>query len=115
MLWDYAEEHGDDEVLIALDSKQQVCTEVVRDYLERIIYIDESAGQIYLPLTRETVLLVDPYRNFGRPMFDSTATPVGPVLGRLGAGEPIGSVAQDYGLDVDEIELVVRHAPAVAA
>jgi uncharacterized protein (DUF433 family) len=59
--------------------------------------------------------LVDPYRNFGRSMFGSTATPVGPVLDRIEAGEPVGSVAQDYGLDVDEIELVVRHAPAIAA
>jgi uncharacterized protein (DUF433 family) len=48
-------------------------------------------------------------------MFGSTATPVGPVLDRIEAGEPIASVAQDYGLDVDEIELVVRHAPAIAA
>ena len=115
VLWDYAEEHGDDEVLVALDSKQRVFAEVVRDYLERIIYLDDYAGQIYLPLTRENVLLVDPYRNFGRPMFGSTATPVGPVLDRIEAGEPIGSVAQDYGLDVGEIELVVRHAPAIAA
>jgi uncharacterized protein (DUF433 family) len=115
VLWDYAEEHGDDEVLIALDTKQRVFAEVVRDYLERIIYLDDYAGQLYLPLTRENVLLVDPYRNFGRPMFGSTATPVGPVLDRIEAGEPVGSVARDYGLDVDEIELVVRHAPAIAA
>jgi uncharacterized protein (DUF433 family) len=115
VLWDYAEEHGDDEVLIALDSKQRVFTDVVRDYLERIVYLDEYAGQIYLPLTREKLLLIDPYRNFGRPMFGSTATPVGPVMDRIESGEPIGSVAKDYGLDVDEIELVVRHAPAIAA
>jgi uncharacterized protein (DUF433 family) len=115
VLWDYAEEHGDDEVLIALDTKQRVFSEVVRDHLERIIYLDDYAGQLYLPLTRENILLVDPYRNFGRPMFGSTATPVGPVLDRIEAGEPVGSVAQDYGLDVGEIELVVRHAPAIAA
>ena len=115
VLWDDAEEHGDDEVLVALDSKQRVFTEVVRNHLERIIYLDDDAGQFYLPLTREKVLLVDPYRNFGRPMFGSTATPLGPVLDRLEAGEPVDSVAQDYGLDVDEIELVVRHAPAIAA
>ena len=115
VLWDYAEQHGDDEVLIALDSRQRVFADVVRDYLERIIYLDEYAGQIYLPLTRERLLLVDPYRNFGRPMFGSNATPVGPVLDRIEAGEPIRSVARDYGLDVDEIELAARHAPAIAA
>ena len=115
VLWDYAEEHGDDEVLIALDTNQRVFTEVVRDHLERIVYLDEYAGQVYLPLTREHILLVDPYRNFGRPMFGSTATPVGAVLDRLEAGEPIASVARDYGLDTGEIELVARHAPAIAA
>lgn len=48
-------------------------------------------------------------------MFGSTATPVGPVMDRIEAGEPISSVAQDYGLSIEEIELVVRHAPAIAA
>ena len=115
VLWDYAEEHGDDEVLIALDSSQRVFTEVVRDHLERIVYLDEYAGQVYLPLTREHILLVDPYRNFGRPIFGSTATPVGAVLDRLEAGEPVASVARDYGLDIGEIELVARHDPAIAA
>lgn len=115
VLWDYAEEHGDDEVLIALDTKQRVFTDVVRDYLERIVYRDEYAGQIYLPLTRERLLLVDPDRNFGRPMFGSNATPVAPVLDRIEAGESLGSVARDYGLDVEEIELAARHAPAIAA
>ena len=115
VLCDYAEEHGDDEVLIALDSNQRVFTEVVQDHLERIVYLDEYAGQVYLPLTREHILLVDPYRNFGRPMFASTATPVGAVLDRIEAGEPIASVARDYGLDIGEIEPVARHAPAIAA
>lgn len=115
VLWDYAEEHGDDEVLIALDTNQRVFTAVVRDHLERIVYLDEYAGQVFLPLTREHILLVDPYRNFGRPMFGSNATPVGAVLDRLEAGEPIASVARDYGLDTGEIEVVARHAPAIAA
>ncbi len=115
VLWDYAEQHGDDEVLVALDTKQRVFADVVRDYLERIIYLDEYAGQIYLPVTRERLLLVDPQRNFGRPMFGSNATPVGPVLDRVDAGEAIASVARDYALDVDEIRLAARHASALAA
>ena len=53
VLWDYAEEHGDDEVLIALDSRQRVFTDVVRDELERIVYLDECAGQISPPDPRE--------------------------------------------------------------
>lgn len=115
VLWNYAEEHGDEEVLVALDSKQQVFTDVVRDYLERIIYIDEYAGSIYLPVTRERLLLVDPYRNFGRPIFDSNATPLDPVLDRVEAGEPVRSVAEDYGLDEDEVRLAARHASSIAA
>ncbi len=115
VLWDYASDHGDDEVLVALDTNQRVFADVVRDYLERIVYIDEYAGQIYLPVTREKLLLVDPYRNFGQPMFGSNATPLSPVLDRLEAGESLRAVARDYGLDVDEVRLAVRHAAALAA
>lgn len=115
VLWDYAERHGDQEVLIALDTKQRVFAEVVKDYLERIVYIDEYAGQLYLPITRERLLLVDPYRNFGRPMFASNSTPVEPVLDRVDAGEPVRSVARDYGLDVGEVSMVIRQARALAA
>lgn len=115
VLWNYATEHGDDEVLVALDSKQRVFTDVVRDYLERIMYVDEYAARIYLPITRERLLVVDPYRNFGQPMFESNATPVDPVLDRIEAGEPVASVARDYGLDVDEVRLVLDHAAALAA
>lgn len=115
VLWDYAEDHGDDEILIALDSRQRVFVDVVRDYLERIVYVDEYAGQVYLPVTSERLLLIDPYRNFGRPTFASNATPVSPVLDRIEAGESVNSVARDYGLDPDEIRLAARHAAAFAA
>jgi hypothetical protein len=41
---------------------------------------------------------------------------VGPVLDRVEAGEPVGSITQDYGLGVDAIELVVaRGRPASRA
>lgn len=36
---------------MALNTRQRVFTDVVRDYLERIVYIDEYAGSIYLPHT----------------------------------------------------------------
>lgn len=107
--------HGDDEVLVALDTRQRVFTDVVRDYLERIVYIDEYAGQIYLPITREKLLLVDPYRNFGQPMFGSNATPLSPVLDRIETGEPVASVARDYGLYAEEVRLAARRASALAA
>jgi len=51
-----------------LDANQRVFTEIVRDHRERIVYLDEYARQVYLPLTREHLLLVDPYRRFGRPL-----------------------------------------------
>jgi uncharacterized protein (DUF433 family) len=115
VLWDYAEEHGDDEVLIALDTRQRVFADVVRKFLERIIYFDEYAGQVYLPITAERLLLIDPNRNFGRPLFGSNATPMSPVLDRLDAGEPVHSIARDYSLDEDEIRLAARYASALAA
>ena len=42
-------------------------------------------------------MLVDPYRNFGRPAFASNATPVGPVLDRIDAGEQVREVRGHVG------------------
>lgn len=115
VLWDYATDHGDEEVLVALDSRQRVFTDVVADYLERIVYVDEYAGQVYLPVTREHLILIDPTRHFGQPIFASNATPLSAVLDRVEMGEPVRSVARDYELDHDEVQLAVQQASALAA
>ena len=59
--------------------------------------------------------MADPYRNGGHPIFASTAAPVDMVLSRVEAGEPVRSVADDYGLDREEVDLVRKHAASLAA
>lgn len=119
VLYNYAERHDDPEVLVVVGSRnehQRVFAPVVNDYLERIVYHDDMyAGRIFLPLTQERLLMADPYRNGGHPIFASTAAPVDMVLSRVNAGEPIRSVANDYGLDTDEVRLAVQHASQLAA
>lgn len=50
------------------------------------------------------VVIVDPERGFGRPMFAVSGAPVHAVAERLRAGEPMSSVAHDFELTDTEID-----------
>jgi len=53
---------------------------------------------------------VDPWMNGGQPTVARRGVRVADIAGRLGAHEPPGDVAGDYGLTVPEIEAIRRAA-----
>jgi predicted ATPase len=78
ILYDYAER--EDEQLAGLTevvSRQQVFSPVVAKYLRRIEYgTDDWATRLASPMTRRPIVLVDPTRSFGQPIFARGAAPV---------------------------------------
>jgi uncharacterized protein (DUF433 family) len=116
ILYDYATRHGDEEILTVVLSGQQVFSDVIRDYLQRITYAkDDLAERIVLPITRRHVVEVDPRRAFGQPVFVRGGARMEDVLDRFRAGEPLASVARDFDLDDQELEDVIRAALPPAA
>lgn len=111
----YDESHSDAEMMRLVDagSDQRVFHQVIRDYLERITFDDIGARNVVLPI-HGRLLEVAPDINAGQPRFVSSGAPLGPVLDRLQAGEPAGSIAHDFGLKSSEVTLAGRAFGAAA-
>ena len=108
LLWDAADEADLDPCvkrdLIVLRNGQYVFRSAVDHYLKKIEYsADDYATRLQLPGYEVANVIADPAMNFGRPFFASTGTPIGAVLSRLKAGEPVADVADDFDLDAEEV------------
>jgi uncharacterized protein (DUF433 family) len=121
LLFDYAEEVAsvDAEVvrdLVVIRSRQRVFADVIEQYLKLISYgPDEYASKIQLPAYEYAVVVVDPKRSFGQPIFERSAVPVSNVLERFWAGEDIDTVSAEFGVPRPEIEDVLRATSRRAA
>jgi uncharacterized protein (DUF433 family) len=117
VLYDYAEREDDEELanLTQVVSQQRVFAETIKEYLERIEYADDWASRLISPATREKVIVVDPSRSFGQPIFLKGAARVEDVLDRWRAGERLTDVAQDFGVPAEDIEDYLRGAVPAAA
>lgn len=117
ILYDYADR--EDEELAGLTevvSQQRVFSPVVKAYLERIEYDPNGwAAKIASPVTPRPVVVVDPRRAFGQPIFVHGAAPVESVMSRLKAGEPRIDVARDFGVPIEDLETYLGAVHPVAA
>lgn len=119
VLYDYAEANHDDEVaeqLTVVRSGQRVFAEVVEDYLQLISYATDGwPALVRLPAFGRAVVVVDPNRAFGRPLFANGGARVEDVLDRWRAGESFRELSRDFGVPVAEIEDAARAAATRAA
>jgi uncharacterized protein (DUF433 family) len=93
-----------------------VFTPVVEQYLRRITYDGAGwASLVVLPITPRELVVADPKRAFGRPIFAKGGAPMEEVLNRFLAGEPLRSVADDFDLSPEDVEDVIRAALPPAA
>ena len=115
VLFDYAERKGD-EALTVVVTQQRVFVPVVADYLQRIEYgADNWAIRLASPATKQKIIVVDPERSFGQPMFVRGAARVEDVVDRWRAGEPLAEVAADFGVPPSDVEDYLRVALPAAA
>jgi uncharacterized protein (DUF433 family) len=115
VLFDYAHRKGD-ETLTVVVTQQRVFAPVVQEYLKRIEYgADDWAERLVSPATRDRIVVVDPQRSFGQPIFLRGAAPVESVIGRWRAGESIAHVAADFGVPAGDVEDYLRAAVPLAA
>lgn len=118
ILFDYAENEHDRELggLTEVVSRQRVFAPVIEDYLKRIEYGGDGwAVRLVSPATDQPVVIVDPERSFGQPIFIHGAVRVEDVLDRWRAGEPLSEVAEDFGVPSKDIEDILRVALPAAA
>jgi len=105
VLYDYAKRHDDRQLrlLTVAQTGQRVFHEVIYEYLTRITFGDRWATELILPVTKRRLLRVLPDVASGDALFVNGGAPLSAVQSRVAAGEPIQSIAADYGTPVDDI------------
>jgi uncharacterized protein (DUF433 family) len=102
--------------LVVVRNNQRVFAEVVELYLQRIDFAADGYAQlIRLPQYRVSEVTVDPDHDFGRPRFAHGGSAVDNVIDLFHAGEPVDTVAEEFGLSRDEVEDAIRVATRAAA
>jgi uncharacterized protein (DUF433 family) len=114
-LYDYAQHAGDTPAgesareLVVVRNNQRVFSEVVEQYLQRIEFAGDGYAQlILLPQYQVAEVTVDPDHAFGRPRFARGGASVDDVIDLFRAGEPVDTVAEEFGLSRDEVEDAIR-------
>lgn len=83
--------------------------QLVHRYIGGITFeSDGHPSRIVLPITRRSVLMVDPKFAFGQPVFVRSKAPLRPVLSRVAAGESPQEVAIDYGVPFEDLRSVLE-------
>ena len=105
VLYDYAQKHHDRQLrlLTVVHTGQRVFHEVIDEYLKRIHFGDEWATELILPVTDRHLLRVVPDVAGGDALFVEGGAPLSAVQSRAYAGEPIESIAADYGTPIEDI------------
>lgn len=71
------------------------------------LFHNDQSNDMNNDIDRRMLVTVDPCISFGRAVFTGTAVPVFAVVDRVRRGESLTNVADDYGLSVDSVALVV--------
>lgn len=117
VLYDYAQAHHDKQLrlLTVVRSGQRVFHEVIERYLTRITYEGGWAARLILPITEEDLLVADPERAFGQPIFIHGGARLVDVRGRIEAGEAEAAVAEDYGVPLQDVQAALAPPASAAA
>jgi uncharacterized protein (DUF433 family) len=122
ILYDYAQHAGDTpegesaRELVVVRNNQRVFAEVVARYLRRVDFAPDGYAQlIHLPQYRVADVTVDPDHAFGRPRFARGGAGLDEVIDLFRAGEPVDTVAEEFGLSRDEVEDALRVTTRAAA
>lgn len=118
VLFDYANKHGEREVmdLVVVRTQQRQFVGVVKDYLKRIHYAGDGwADSVRLPAYGDAEVVVDPKVAFGLPLVIRGGARVEDLVDRFQAGDSVADIAADFSVPSNEVEAVIRLATRTAA
>jgi uncharacterized protein (DUF433 family) len=122
VLYDYAENAADTpegasaRELVVVRNDQRVFAEVIENYLRRVEFANDGyALMIRLPQYRVADVRIDVEHAFGRPRFAQGGAKLEDVIDLFQAGEPLQTVAEEFGLAQADVEDVLRVATKPAA
>ncbi len=116
LIFDYASNSDDEQLLTVVRTGQEHLTDVIREYLKRITYGDDGwAQRLRLPAYTHADVTVDPTEAFGQPLVVHGGARVEDLVDRFRAGDGFGEIAADFDVPSDEVEDVIRVALRLAA
>ena len=112
LFWEFQERSRDGEAHLVNMSRggQKVFPDAVMRYLREMEWGRDRFATRWWPgaVPGEGIVVVDPRRAFGAPVLRGTGIRTEDVFSRFSAGEPLGDLADDYGLSVAQIEAAIR-------
>jgi len=93
---------------------QLAMRQMMEAHLKRIEWNEAGLAVRLYPFTRKRelqeprVVVIDPYRSFGRPVLVGTGIPTAIIAERYKAGESVDELAEDYGRQRLDIEEAIR-------
>ncbi len=99
-------------------SGQLAVRELLEAHLRRIEHDAQGLALRLFPFSRgdsldvPRIVVVDPRISFGRPVIAGTSVRTDVIASRLKAGEFVQDLAEDYRVEVDQIEEAIRYALA---
>ena len=121
VLFDYADDEDPGTAravrsLVVVRNGQRVFNEVVEAYLQRVEYGQDGYPRlIELPAYAVAKVVVDPDRGFGQPIFRRGGARLEDALAMFRAGESLETVADEYGIPLNQLEDAARIATRPAA
>ena len=108
VLWDYSRsEEGRD--LMEGSTGQLVMLEIVKQYLSYITWADDDLpARLTFPHCQPSKVVIDPLRSFGQPVFEGTRARVQDVANMLKAGEDPQVVADEHGVNIEDVRTAAR-------
>ena len=102
------------EVINLSKSGQIALKKAFEDHLQRIEWTRDVPSRLFPFINHDPdkIIAIDPKIKFGSPIISSKSISTSIIVDRIDAGESVLTVADDYGLDVNEIELAVRYENA---
>lgn len=107
--------------LVNLSQQGQLAVrELLEAHLARIDHDAEGLAQRLFPFSRgdsltvPRIVVLDPRIAFGRPAIHGTSVRTQVVAHRLKAGESVQDLAEDYSVEVGQIEEAIRYELAIA-
>lgn len=105
------------ELLQLSASGQLAMSKLLEDHLQRVVWDDQKFPiRLYPYVSRKESrpIAIDPTIGFGRPVIVRAGISTETIVERIDAGETVKEIAEDYGLDQDEIEEAVLYERAAA-
>jgi uncharacterized protein (DUF433 family) len=115
VLWDFSRTR-EGEGLMEGHTGQMVLREIVEDYLTYVTWADDGyPSKLQLRNCQPSKVVMDPYRAFGQPIFESSRARVRDVANMLYAGEDPQVVADEHGVSIEEVRTAARVLLGIAA